>query len=248
VSAPLSIYLGYDPREHAAYEVADFSIRRRASVPVLITPLVLSQLGHLLTRPVERRDGQLYCPISQAAMSTEFAISRFCVPFLQRTGWALFADCDVLCLADIAELFALADPRYAVQVVKHAPMTATGTKMDGQLQTAYPRKNWSSVMLFNVGHPAHARLTLDALNTWPGRDLHAFRWLKDEEIGELPQTWNWLVGVSGRDKLSPIVPTIKLLHFTLGGPWFPEWIGGPCDELWIRERCSFTHSTAARPQ
>lgn len=236
MTAPLSIFLGYYAREHSAYEVADFSIRRRTSVPVLINPLVLSQLGHLLTRPVERRDGQLWCPISNAPMSTEFAISRFCVPFLQRTGWALFADCDVLCLADIAELFALADPRYAVQVVKHAPMTATGTKMDGQPQTAYARKLWSSVMLFNCAHPAHARLTTDALNTWPGRDLHAFRWLADDEIGALPKAWNWLVGVTPGDTRNA-----HLLHFTLGGPWFPDWIGAPYDELWVRERCSLTH-------
>jgi len=233
MSAPLQVFLGYDPREHVAYEVADFSIRRRASVPILITPLVLAHLGHVMCRPVERRDGKLYCPISQAPMSTEFAISRFCVPFLQREGWALFADCDVLCLADIAELFALADDRYAVQVVKHAPMTATGTKMDGQQQTAYARKNWSSVVLWNCSHPSHARLTHDRLNHWPGRDLHAFKWLEDDEIGELPQQWNWLVGVTQGD-----ASAARTLHFTLGGPWFPEWMGGPCDDLWIRERCA----------
>jgi len=248
---PLSIFLGYDQREHAAYEVADFSIHRRASVPVLITPLVLSQLGHILHRPVERRDGKLWCPISQAPMSTEFAISRFCVPFLQREGWALFADCDILCLADIAELFSLADQRYAVQVVKHESAqtrllnkieTAVGLKMDGQVQTQYARKNWSSLVLWNCEHPANMRFTADghALNTWPGRDLHAFKWLKDDEIGELPQAWNWLVGVTQGDAYAA-----RLLHFTLGSPAFPEWIGGPCDELWIRERCELNPRPAS---
>jgi len=237
MSAPLSIFLGYDPREHAAYEVADFSIRRRSTAPLLITPMVLSHLGHLMHRPIERRDGKMWDSISQAPMSTEFAVSRFAVPFLQRTGWALFADSDILCFADVADLFALADPRYAVQVVKHAPLTATGTKMDGQQQTAYSRKNWSSVVLWNCGHSANVRFTADihALNTWSGRDLHAFRWLDDDEIGALPQAWNWLVGVT------PDEGNAKLLHFTLGGPWFPDWCGGPCDDLWLRERCALTH-------
>lgn len=235
---PLSVFLGYDAHEHAAYEVAKFSIERRASVPVLVTPLVLSQLSHVMHRPVERRDGRLWCPISEAPMSTEFAISRFCVPFLQQEGWALFADCDVLCLADIAELFALADPHYAVQVVKHEYVPVAGKKMDGQTQTAYPRKNWSSVVLWNCAHHSHARLTHNNLNHWPGRDLHAFKWLDDGEIGELPQEWNWLVGVTQEEiGMSDMLPYAKLLHFTLGGPWFPEWAGGPCDELWIQERC-----------
>lgn len=228
---PLSIYIGYDAREHEAYEVACGSITRRASVPVLITPLYLPHLGHLLTRTIERgRDGSLWCPISEAPMSTEFAISRFCVPFIQQKGWALFTDCDVLCLADIAELFALADERYAVMVVKHQYQPTEATKMDGQVQTTYQRKNWSSVVLWNCEHIAHRRLTRDRLNNWPGRDLHAFRWLDDDEIGELPGEWNYLVGVS-RLTRAP-----SLLHFTLGGPWLPNWAGGPLDRSWLAER------------
>src|SRR3954471_12493704 len=101
----VQIYLGHDPREDKAYQVAKESIRKRCSTPLSIIPLRLKHLEGILTRPIERRDGKLWCPISEAPMSTEFAISRFCVPFLQREGWALFADCDILCWEDINNLF-----------------------------------------------------------------------------------------------------------------------------------------------
>src|SRR5205823_1871133 len=127
---------------------------------------------------------------SDAPMSTEFAISRFCVPFLQSEGWAVFADCDILCWSDINELFALANDKYAVMVVQHKPLSDTGVKMDGQMQTIYNCKNWSSLVLWNCGHPANQRLNLEKLNTWPGRHLHAFKWLQNGEIGELPEYWN----------------------------------------------------------
>lgn len=230
---PLQIFLGWDPREQEAYDVADFSIRRRSSSPVLIHPLRLANLGHVLKRPIERRDGKLWCPISEAPMATEFAISRFCVPFLQREGWALFADSDILCLGDIAELFALAEERYAVMVVKHQQIHGAAVKMDGQTQTFYARKNWSSVVLWNCAHRGNLRLTPLALDTWPGRELHAFSWLKDREIGELPASWNHLVGVSAP---VPVGSSPKLLHYTLGGPWFADWSGGPLDNLWLHER------------
>lgn len=252
--------------------VAKASIERRASVPVLISPLYLPHLGQSLHRPIENRDGQLWCPISKAPMSTEFAISRFCVPFIQREGWALFADCDILCTADIAELFALADDRYAVMVVKHEQLPAvtpkralddfrcptcghnavthdlmasgctlsdcecritdfvieTETKMGGQIQTYYSRKNWSSVVLWNCSHPSHIRLrAMDRLNQWPGRDLHAFKWLEDYEIGELPSEWNYLVGIDSG--------AAKIWHYTLGGPFTENWQGGEFDDLWERE-------------
>jgi hypothetical protein len=233
----VNIYIGFDPREEEAYHVALNSIVRRATLPLTIDALRLEYLGHVFNRPIERRDGKLWCPISQAPMATEFAISRFCVPFLQKEGWALFIDSDVVCLADIAELFELADERYAVMCVKHSQAVKEGeTKMDGQVQTFYLRKNWSSVMLFNCSHPANQRLTSEALNTWPGRDLHAFKWLEDSEIGELPQEWNWLVGATPGDESKA-----KLLHYTLGGPFlFPNWRGGPLDYIWLSERESMT--------
>ncbi len=226
----MNIYIGWDPREEAAYEVAASSIARRATGPVTIQPLRLQDVGHILTRPIESRDGKMWCPISQAPMATEFAISRFCVPFIGN-GWALFADCDIVCLADIADLFALADPNYAVMCVKHNYAPVQTAKMDGQPQTAYSRKNWSSVMLFNRGHPANRKLTLEALNAWPGRDLHAFKWLDDSEIGELPKEWNYLDGVYPFPN-----PEIKIAHLTLGGPWLKGWKGGQMDQMWLMER------------
>jgi lipopolysaccharide biosynthesis glycosyltransferase len=229
----LQIYLGWDSREPMAFGVARASIVKRTKHPIQIVPLRLEHLG-MLTRPIEHRNGQMWCPISNAPMSTEFAISRFCAPFLQDHGWALFADCDIICWSDIEELFALADDRYAVMVVKHLftiPQTTTAdTKMDGQFQTVYNRKNWSSVVLWNCNHPANKRLTLKRLNNWPGRDLHAFKWLEDSEIGELPQAWNWLVNVT------PGEPEKKgMWHYTLGGPWFKDWNPAEHDDEWLEE-------------
>lgn len=261
----LPIFMGWDGREEAAYRVAEASILRRTQADVRIVPLKLREppVSGLLARPIEQRDGRMWCPISEAPMATEFAISRFCVPFIQRAGWALFVDCDVLCLADIAELFALADDKYAVMVVKHQQaVTAGETKMDDQAQTGYQRKNWSSVCLWNCSHPAHERLTLGKLNAWAGRTLHSFLWLKDREIGELPATWNFLVGVdalgigggmevgwtpagnlaSGAAVQVLREEEIKLAHFTLGGPWLSDWKGGPLDGLWTKEAesCALT--------
>jgi lipopolysaccharide biosynthesis glycosyltransferase len=225
---PLRIFMGWDSREQLAYQVAYNSIKRRSSVPVIIEPLGIERLD----RPVERRNGNLWCPISKAPMSTQFAISRFLVPILCQRGWALFVDCDIVCLRDIAELFALADDQYAVMCVKHADIPATNdTKMDGQAQTAYLRKNWSSVVLWNCSHPANLRLTYSMLTSLPGRDLHRFCWLEDNEIGALPWQWNYLVGVNPLPRYYA-----SIYHFTLGGPWLKDWKGGLLDSLWTDER------------
>lgn len=230
-----NVFIGWDSRAAIAYDVAKFSIGRRTKARVRNHALKLEALREdgVLTRPVERRDGNLWCPISEAPMATEFAISRFAVPLLQSEGLALFVDCDIICNADIEEVFALADQRFAVQVVKHEqPAAAEGaTKMDGQQQTNYARKNWSSVVLWNCGHPSNQKLTHAVLNTWPGRDLHAFRWLEDSEIGELPKGWNYLVDVNPKPK------RVELAHLTLGGPWFKGWRfgSGSYDEAWVAE-------------
>lgn len=222
---PLTVFMGWNGREELAYRVAKASILRRASVPVEVRPIGLKNLPN---RPVERRDGKLWCPISQAPMATEFAITQFVVPLIH-IGWAAFVDCDIVCLADIADLFALADPRYAVQVVKHNHRPTEMVKMDGQQQTSYFRKNWSSVVLWNCDHPAHGRLTIKALNTWPGRDLHAFKWLPDSLIGDLPPEWNHLVGVS-----EP-VSNPKILHYTLGVPSMPGYENCDFSQEWRHE-------------
>ncbi len=213
MNASLRVYLGYDPREQKAYSVAESSLERKSTIPVIVTPLNAERLAAngLLRRPTDTR-GQRYDILSNAPASTEFAISRFAVPFLAQTGWALFADCDVVFMGDVAELLYLADPKYAVMCVKHGFDNLTGSKMDSQQQAPYPRKLWSSVMLWNCDHPANKRLSLVDVNERPGRDLHALYWLHDSEIGELPKEWNWLVGLQPK----PEYP--KIAHFTLGTP------------------------------
>lgn len=225
----MKVYIGYDDREQTAYYVAEKSLRKH-SPSAQVTALKVDKLAScgLLRRPTDRR-GQIYDLPSNAPCSTDFAISRFLVPMLAQEGWALFADCDVVFMADVAEMFALADPSKAVMVVKHPPLDGEGMKMDGQAQLAYSRKNWSSVVLFNCDHPANRRLSLQDVNERPGRDLHAFYWLADSEIGELPAEWNWLVNVRPK----PDHP--KIAHFTLGGPFSPGWDVGSHehDDLWL---------------
>lgn len=226
----MRVFIGDDPRERAATTVAAASLMRQATMPVDVTRLQLDRLAAagLLRRPVDARDG-MYDILSQARQSTEFAISRFLVPILALQGWALFVDADVLFLADVRELMDLADSRFAVQVVKHQHQPAGDLKMVDQPQARYPRKNWSSVVLWNCDHPANRRLTLDDVNHRPGRDLHAFYWLAESEIGTLPARWNWLVG----EQAMPDNPAIA--HFTNGGPWLPGWTGAEHDDLWLTE-------------
>lgn len=226
---PLRVYIGYDERESEAYRVAESSLRRHASIPLDVFKLDAVRLAEsgLLRRPQDRR-GYTYDIRSNAPQSTDFAISRFLVPHLAQDGMALFIDCDMVFLGDVSELIVSADPTKAVQVVKHSPQPVGGTKMDGQAQTAYPRKNWSSVILWNCDHPGNKRLSLQDVNERPGRDLHGFYWLHDSEIGDLDPAWNWLVNVE------PEPETPKLAHFTLGGPFTPGWRGGDYDELWLK--------------
>ena len=227
----LKVYIGYDAREKEAYDVAVSSLVRRSSAPVTVTPLDIRRLEAfgLLRRPTDLR-GQRYDLPSNAPASTEFAISRFLVPMLSQTGWALFVDCDVIFLDDVAELFSQADPQYAVMCVKHGAQIGSAHKMDGQAQTAYPRKNWSSVVLWNCDHPANRRLSLSDVQERRGFDLHQFYWLADSEIGALPAEWNWLVNV----EMKPTNP--KIAHFTLGGPFTVGWQGADHDALWYQEQ------------
>lgn len=225
------IFLGYDSRETEAFVVARRSMRRYAPGTPIDAICIddMRDLG-LYRRPTSRRDGRLWDDISDAPMSTEFAISRFLTPHLAKSGWALFADCDVLARAPLNDLFTQADPKYAVMCVKHKHEPKLGLKMDGQEQTRYARKNWSSLMLFNVDHPANQKLTVDLVNTVPGRDLHRFCWLKDKEIGALDPAWNFLVGHTD-PSINPAI-----VHFTEGGPWLPEYRDVPFAGEWLAER------------
>lgn len=220
-----SIWVGFDSRHAAASMVCRHSIARRLTQPIPVNGLVLSHLRKLglYRRPTEERAAeagqfsQLYDVISEAPMSTEFAITRFLTPILAGSGVALFMDCDMIARVNLLRLFEQFDPRYAVMCVKHQHKPEQVEKMDGQLQTVYPRKNWSSVMLFNCDHPANAALTVDLVNTVPGRDLHRFCWLPDDLIGELSPRWNYLVGHTQLfEPAGPENPAI--IHWTDGYP------------------------------
>ena len=205
------VFVGYDPREDIAYQVCKHSIARR-NKEVLVRPLVQKELREAgwYTRPVD--------PLS----STEFTFTRFLIPELcDYKGWSLFMDCDMILLTDIQELFDQADEKYAVMCVHHDYTPREGLKMDGQKQSIYPRKNWSSVMLFNCGHPSNKQINSSVVNDTniTGKYLHRFSWLKDSEIGELSHEWNWLTDWYKE----PEDGKPKLLHYTEGGPWFENY-------------------------
>ena len=228
-----SIFVGYDPREAEAFGVCRHSLRKHApDVPVYGIDLSVCREMGLYTRPTSVRDGRMWDDISDAPCSTQFAISRFLTPELAGHGLALFMDCDILAREELDVLFnyALIDPTKAVWCVKHVHEPPEGIKMDNQMQVRYARKNWSSVMLFNVEHPANKKLTLDLINSVPGRDLHRFCWLEDHEIGELSPRWNWLVGHS----LGGIDPA--LVHFTSGTPNMPGYEDCAYASEWRKER------------
>lgn len=212
---PYRVWIGWDHTQMCAWNVAAFSLRSNSSVSLDVQRLAKTRLEamKLYTRPTGFTEhGCYWDEISGAPMSTGHAIARFLVPHLcDYEGWALFTDGDVLFRADVAQLFAMADPAYAVQVVQHHHAPVQTEKMDGQIQTAYARKNWSSVILWNCGHPANKAVTVELVNTVPGRDLHRFCWLGDELIGALPARWNVLIGEE--PDADPAVA-----HFTLGVP------------------------------
>ena len=216
----IRVFIGFDPRESVAFHVLSQSIHARASQPVSIAPIMLSQLHGLMTRA---RDPM---------QSTDFSFSRFLTPFLcDYKGWAVFMDCDMLVLDDIVKLWELCDENYAVQVVKHNHIPKEDTKFLGSAQTRYEKKNWSSVMLMNCAKCKV--LTPDYVNTASGLDLHRFHWLDgDHLIGDIPHAWNHLVAYD------PSRPTTEIsnLHFTSGGPYFNEYHNTEYANEWINEK------------
>lgn len=214
----IRVFVGYDPRETVAYNVLAHSILVRASRPVSISPLALSQLDGIMTR--ERHPLQ----------STDFSFSRFLTPYLSDfSGWSIFTDCDMLVLDDIAKLYDLRDDRYAVMVVKHQHTPREDIKFLDQPQSKYEKKNWSSVMLFN--NVRCSALTPDYVNRASGLELHQFKWLGDDGlIGELPHCWNHLVGYDAQR------PGMSLVHYTLGGPYFDEYRDCEYSKEWFADR------------
>lgn len=226
----IRVFIGYDSREAVAFNVLNFSIQSRASQPVTVSPIMLSQLNGLFWR--ERHNLQ----------STDFSFSRFLVPHLcDYQGWALFMDCDMLMLDDIANLWALRNDSFAVQVVKHDHRPKESTKFLGQKQSSYEKKNWSSVMLFNCAKCT--ALTKDYVNEATGLELHRFQWLNDDSlIGDIPQRWNHLVDYD------PALPPEELsnIHFTTGGPYFDDYKGCGYADLWFAERNSMIYAGTER--
>lgn len=209
----IRIAVGFDQREAIAYHAFCQSVITRASLPVSFVPLALNTLAGYSE---VHTDG-----------SNQFIYSRFLVPFLMDySGWAIFADGDMICLGDIAKLWDLRDEDKAVLVVKHNYQTKAHGKYLGNKNQDYPRKNWSSVVLWNCGHEANRCLDPNYVMSQPGSHLHRFAWLPDELIGEIPVAWNWLTTEY------PDNYQAQLLHYTLGTPCFKDYATSDMAELW----------------
>lgn len=218
----LKIFVGYDSREHVAFEVCKFSLEQRASIPIEIIPLKQQEL---------RDSGCYYRSLDQLA-STEFTFTRFFVPYLCNfSGRAIFCDCDFLWNCDIKELDFLFNSQYAVQVVQHDYQPKESIKMDGKPQYSYPKKNWSSLILWNCEHPDNMVLIPEFLNQAAGSTLHQFKWLKQEKIGSLNHEFNWLEGWYQE----PRDGKPKVIHFTRGGVYFKDSQNVDYADLWKEE-------------
>ena len=213
----IRIFAGYDPNEAAGYHVFCHSVLTRASEPVSITPVASNTFAWWKRTNTEDHKG-----------ATEFSFARFLVPYLcDYSGHAIFMDgSDMLCMGDVAELWAMRSHRHAVQCVKHPDYEPTKIKMWDQQNRKYHRKNWSSVMIMNCDYHHSHILTPEKVASASGAYLHQFQWTTDDRIGELPPEWNVLLGEQ------EIPQTSKLLHFTLG---LPPVHANVVDSLWRAE-------------
>jgi lipopolysaccharide biosynthesis glycosyltransferase len=213
----IPIFIGFDPREAIAYHVCANSIIRHATQPVSIIPLALNLFKDYTET---HTDG-----------SNQFIYSRFLVPHLtDYTGHAIFIDGDMIVRDDISKLWQLRDFSMDVQVVKHNYKTRQAVKYLGAKNEDYPRKNWSSVILWNCQSFPNRKLTPDFIQKSTGAELHRFTWIDDSRIGELPIEWNWLPDEFGPNE------DAKLLHYTLGTPSFHEFATTPMGSEWHKER------------
>lgn len=224
--AELKVYIGWDPAEDIAWEVANHSLRRHASGDVEVYALkqsALRELG-LYTREIDTK------------ASTEFSLTRFLTPYLAANeGWALFTDCDFLFTKDIFNVLDYVDDSKAVYVVQHDYVPSKSNKMHGVGQSVYPRKNWSSFMLFNTRHEAVKKLTPSVVNSATPAFLHRFEWIDDDSlIGSLPLEFNFL---EGEYPVPDSIPSV--IHYTNGGPWFDDWQDVDFADLWTAERDLF---------
>lgn len=207
------LVVGFDPREAIAYHVFCQSVLERTSIPVSFLPLVDQSLPGYTEN---HQDG-----------SNQFTYSRFLTPHLMGyQGWAIFADGDMVCRTDISALWKLKDPTKAVQVVKHNYRTKVTRKYLGKQNENYPRKNWSSLVLWNCAHPENRYLTPEFISSKDGAFLHRFHWLAEDLIGELPKHWNWLA-IEYDDN-----PNARIIHYTLGTPCFEAYRDCASAEYW----------------
>ena len=210
----INIVVGFDQREAIAYHTFTQSIIEKSSVPVFFIPLAVNTLkGYKETH----KD-----------LSNDFIYSRFLTPYLNNFhGWAIFADGDMICQSDIKELWDLRDETKALLVVKHDYVTKANRKYLGNINENYPRKNWSSLILWNCAHPKHRILTPDFIAQQTGQFLHRFSWLDDNDIGDLPKEWNWLAIEYPQNK------SAKIIHYTLGTPCFKDYRNTDMSDIWF---------------
>jgi len=214
------IYVGYDDLQDIAYNVCDYSIKKHSAIDV--------EIEKINNKTIDGYDRD-HDPLA----STPFTYARFYIPFINDyNGFSIFCDGDFLFIDDIKKLIDLFDPKYAVQVVKHDYTPSNTIKMNDKVQSIYPKKNWSSLILWNNEHPKNKQLTLDLLNKATGSFLHQFKWLNDDDdIGYIPYEWNWLVGwYEETENAKP-----RALHFTEGGPWLKD-ADNVYDDLWLNYR------------
>jgi lipopolysaccharide biosynthesis glycosyltransferase len=216
---PLNLYIGYDTKEKIASDVCEYSVKKNSSINLTVDLLIKKNLEE--KKLLYRKDDKL--------SSTEFTFSRFLVPFLNEyKGWAIFCDCDFLWTGDIKRLLDKKDEKYAVMCVQHDYNPKSEIKMDGRQQLMYPRKNWSSMVLWNCSHPANKKIDINMVNNETGKFLHRFGWLEDKLIGNLDYKWNWLVG--WYEETSNNKP--EAIHFTEGGPWFENYKNCEYSKIW----------------
>ena len=215
---PIPVFVGYDPREAIAYHTCVNSIIRNSSQPVAVVPVALNLFKDYAET---HTDG-----------SNHFIYTRFLVPYLMDyQGWAIFIDGDMIVRGDITELWNLKQYTKDAMVVKHDYKTKMTEKYLGSPNEDYPRKNWSSVILWNCNALRNRILTPEFVQQSTGAFLHRFSWIDDERLGELPAEWNWL------DVEYEWNPMAKLVHYTLGTPCFHEFADqGDFSDEWHRER------------
>jgi hypothetical protein len=239
------IFIGFDERQPAPFQVAKHSLELHASVPIKV-----HKLDHLSLRKTElftrewtiEKNGQFKDNLDGRPFSTQFSHSRFLTPEMWRntldpfkSPLVMFVDCDVLFIDDIAKMFSIienqkirtngAAPVYCIQ---HDYQPKNATKMDGKAQSKYNMKLWSAMMVFDMDHPDNAMLLPEHVNTQPGSWLHQFGWLNDvHSIGALPEEWHFIPSHSEKN-----TPEVKMIHYTEGGPWFENYRQCRYSELW----------------